>query len=310
MWLRWRAPFFHEERVGGRTLILLRALCQIPSCVLDEPGLRSLRKAWLCLRLSLGHTMIAPRVLFRMYDIAEAVVLRGVRGHIVECGAWNGGSAALLSVAARCSEQRRETWLFDSFEGLPPPTEEDPEEVRRFYFTGWNRGTVGRVREIWDRLGLPRRRLRVRRGWFRDSFTRSEADAVAVLHIDCDWYESVRLCLERWYDRVRPGGAIIINDYGTYCGATKAVHDFMEERSIRVELRRLGPSGAWFTKPGVRPRWSILLPRVAWRRFGASTSVPSRGATSRGICLRGPARRLHPGRPRPRPSGARGSAPP
>ncbi len=252
LWLRQRVPIFREERLLGRTLIRLRALYQVPLCVLREPSLRSLRKGWLCLRLAFRYTMVAPAILFRMYDIAEETAGSGVEGSIVECGVWNGGSAALLAAAARRRGGDVDSWLFDSFEGLPPPTDRDPEPIRSFYFKGWNTGEESRVREVWEQLRLSRKRLHIRPGWFRNSFPSSGVDRVAILHIDSDWYDSVKLCLEWWYDRVRPGGAVILNDYNLYGGATEAVHDFLRSRSEPVQIRLLGRAGAWFVKPAPR----------------------------------------------------------
>lgn len=252
--LRRRVPVFQEERLLGRTLILLRALAQLPSCVLKRPGQRSLDMAWLCLRLARRYTMISPALLFRMYDIAQEADESGVEGAVVECGVWNGGSAALLAVAAMGRRGDRDIWLFDSFEGLPPPTERDPEAVRAGYFPGWNTGSESRVREIWRELRLPPGRLRILRGWFSETFPRAGVRSIAVLHIDCDWYESVKLCLERFYDSVRPGGVIFMNDYNVYSGANEAVHEFLAERGAPVQVRLLGKAGAWFSKPARRVR--------------------------------------------------------
>lgn len=271
--MRQRVPIFREERLLGRMLIRLRALYQVPLCVLREPSLRSLRKGWLCLRLAFRYTMVAPAILFRMYDIAEETAGSGVEGSIVECGVWNGGSAALLAAAARRRRGDRDSWLFDSFEGLPRPTERDPEPVRSFWFKGWNTGEEFRVREIWEQLRLSRRRLHIRPGWFRESFPGSGVDRVAILHIDSDWYDSVKLCLEWWYDRVRPGGAVILNDYNLYGGATEAVHDFLRARSEPVQIRLLGRAGAWFAKPAPR-RWSAFRPQARPRSF-TSELIPA-----------------------------------
>jgi O-methyltransferase len=249
LWLRRAVPLFQEERLLGRTLIVLRALWQLPGCILKEPGYRSLDKAWLCLKLAFRYTMVSPALLFRMYDIAEEAGESGIEGDLVECGVWNGGSAALLAVATMGRRGDRDVWLYDSFRGLPPPTERDPEAVREFWFQGWNMGQELRVREIWRRLRLPTRRLHIRRGWFTQSFRSEEIGSIAVLHIDCDWYDSVKLCLDSWYDKVTPGGIVILNDYNLYSGANDAVHDFLAERRTSVEIHLLGRAGAYFICP-------------------------------------------------------------
>lgn len=68
-------------------------------------------------------------------------------------------------------------------------------------------------------------------------------------HLDCDWYESVKVCLDHLYDRVSPGGLIQIDDYGHWKGARKAVNEFFLRRSIEVRLRRLDYSGRQMIKP-------------------------------------------------------------
>ena len=193
--------------------------------------------------------MIAPRLLFALDAVARSLILRGIPGAIVECGVWNGGSAALLAAAAREAGSARRVWAFDSFEGLPRPTDRDPEAIRRHYFKGWNRGNPEKVREIWSRLGLPPEDLVIRRGWFHETFPTAPEGPVALLHIDSDWYESVKICLAAWFDRISPGGVVILNDYNLYSGANEALHEFLEERALQVAIHPMGRAGAWFEKP-------------------------------------------------------------
>jgi O-methyltransferase len=237
-WLRKRIPAFREERFLGATALRARALVQLLGLAFVSP-----RRARLCLRLAPRHTMIAPKLLFRMHDLAADVARKGVKGDIVECGTWNGGSLALLGSAM----PGRDAWAFDSFEGLPAPTERDPGLVRTHWFRGWNTGSPARVAEAWARCGLPAERLHVVRGWFEETFPRTAIPAIAVLHIDADWYESVLLCLERWYGHVQPGGVVILNAWNLYEGANRAVTDFF--RGDRPDVRPLGKVGGHFLKP-------------------------------------------------------------
>jgi O-methyltransferase len=189
--------------------------------------------------------MIAPRLLSAMLDLARAC--REVKGDIVECGVWNGGSLALLASAMGGT---RDAWAFDSFEGLPEPTEKDPEIARAHWYRGWNVGSPARVAEAWERCGLAKGRLHVVPGWFEETFPRSEIPRIAVLHIDADWHDPVLLCLERWYDRVSPGGVVILNDWNLYEGADRAVAEFLARRAPGVEVRPLSRVGGHFRKPG------------------------------------------------------------
>jgi len=74
--------------------------------------------------------------------------------------------------------------------------------------------------------------------------------SIALLRIDADWYESVKCCLEHLYDRVVPGGLVIIDDYGSCFGAQKAVDEFLARRSLRVTLVHDRRGGCHFRKPG------------------------------------------------------------
>jgi len=236
-WLRKRVPAFREERILGRLAIRARAYLQLP-------GLRSRSLARLCRRLIPRHTMIAPRLLAAMHELAADAFRRGVPGDIVECGTWNGGSLALLGTAM----PGRDAWAFDSFQGLPAPSGEDPEIVRSGWYEGWNLGSPERVAEAWARSGLPKASLHVVKGWFEQTFPRTEIPAIAVLHIDADWYASVRLCLETWYDRVSEGGVVMLNDWNLYAGADRAVSDFLASRADAPEIRPLGKVGGYLIR--------------------------------------------------------------
>lgn len=242
MRLRKRVPAFREERFLGRFAIRARALLELLPLAFASP-----KKARLCLRLTPRFTMIAPRLLFRMHDVASDVARRGVRGDVVECGVWNGGSLALLASAMG---GERDAWAFDSFEGLPQPSAKDPEIVRSSWFSGWNTGSPERVAEAWRRCGFPADRLHVVPGWFEETFPRSEIPTIAILHIDADWYDPILLCLERWYDHVAPGGAVLLNDWNLYSGANRAMEGFFARRGGGPEVRPLLRVGGYFVKPG------------------------------------------------------------
>jgi O-methyltransferase len=243
--LRKRFPAFREERFLGRLAIRARAYAQLPLL-----GLRSPSLARLCLGLTPRYTMIAPRLLFAMHDLARDVARGQVPGDVVECGVWNGGSLAFLASA---TGGERDAWAFDSFEGLPEPSGEDPELVRSGWYPGWNVGREDLVRDAWRRCGLPPGRLHVVKGWFEETFPHADVPAIALLHIDADWYESVRLCLERWYDRVSPGGVVILNDWNLYGGADRAVAEFLARRAPGTVVQPLGRMGGYFVRRGSVP---------------------------------------------------------
>src|SRR5438132_7181813 len=145
----------------------------------------------------------------------------------------------------------RTIWLFDSFQGLPRPTEKDGKPERENYFKGWCKGDVNKVRRIFARLGVPVDLVKIVPGWFENTLKTAPVNRIAILHIDADWYESVKLVLDVFYDKVVPGGFIILNDYGTWPGCNQAVDDFFAEHNLNdIDLTIVEPSiGAYFQKP-------------------------------------------------------------
>jgi O-methyltransferase len=209
---------------------------------LRRPGqyLRSLR-LWECL-LNEGYTMLSCRRGRALYRLADAVRRRGVPGALVDCGVWNGGSTILLAAAAA----EREAWAFDSFEGLPAPGPEDPEEE---WWEGEVRGDAEMLQAGFEEY-VPSGTLHVVPGWFRDTFPRvaSQISDVAVLHADGDFYDSVRLTLETFYPKLVPGGYAVIDDYGGFVGARRATDEFRRDHAVAEPLRWIDYTGVYWRK--------------------------------------------------------------
>jgi predicted O-methyltransferase YrrM len=184
-----------------------------------------------------------------LHQAVQHVIAHDIPGDFVECGTARGGSAALMGLTLEGLGADRSVWLFDTFEGLPPPTLADPDWRVAQSHTGTARGTIDEVSELLSRLGILER-YKLIKGLFEQTLSQHEVQNIAVLHLDCDWYESMRCCLERLYDRVSPGGVIQIDDYGHWQGARKAVDEFLRERSIVVRLRWIDYTGRQLIKPG------------------------------------------------------------
>ena len=194
---------------------------------LRDPGLvadtvmRSAAEAWHVIspsefsglyRQVRSHTMCSPARLGTLHQGVKYVVHNRLEGDLVECGCARGGSAALMALTLRQLGESRNLWLFDTFEGLPAPTADDPDYEIAELFTGSCRGQLDEVREFFRRHEVAEG-VQFVKGLFQDTLPLSPIDRIALLHIDGDWYESVRVCLESLYDKVVPGGIIQFDDY-------------------------------------------------------------------------------------------------
>lgn len=209
-------------------------------------------------RRLLPYTMGGYRALENAYDVTVQIDADGIKGDIVECGVAQGGTAAMMALASGIGGgQGRHFWYFDSYEGLPLPTAEDYKGVSTGNFIqpldeGACLGTVEQVSELlFDKLGIARDSVTMVKGWFQDtvSANRDRIDEIAILRLDGDWYESTKIPLDGLYEKITPGGAVIIDDYATCFGSEKAVEEFLAEHNIDVTLFPDGRGGVWFRKP-------------------------------------------------------------
>ena len=145
-------------------------------------------------------------------------------------------------------DSSRKLWMFDTFEGLPEPSREHPDHAIAELYKGAFRASVEEVRDSFEKLGIHENVMMVP-GLFQDTLPRCEARSIAILHVDGDWYESVKATLENLYDRVSPGGIIQLDDYGHWAGARRAVDEFIRERNISQSLRYIDFSGRQLVKP-------------------------------------------------------------
>jgi len=193
-----------------------------------------------------SHTLVSRAKLNRLCTLVATLEREAVPGAIVECGVFKGGAAALM---AHESAGRREVLLFDSFEGLPPPGQHDGSQAHTEFRPGWCASTEDDVREIFRRLGCLTPGVRLVKGWFDQTFPTVPALPVALLHIDADWYESVRTCLDTWFDRIVPGGYLVLDDYGRWEGCTRAADEFLGARGLAGRLERTGQAGHYLRVP-------------------------------------------------------------
>lgn len=199
-------------------------------------------------RTAYPYTQAHPIRQQHIVRIAEAVEQNRVEGAIVECGVLDGGMAALMAWGTRKSSPVRSVHLFDAWQGLPASTSEDGSEAR--IWEGEVVGSPSRVRSVMKEFGIDPMRLHFHVGWFNDTFPKAKIDKIALLHIDPDFYDPVKLCLERWYPHVSPGGYVQIDDYGAFAGCKKATDEFLAiHPDIKLETYGEDVKAYFFVKP-------------------------------------------------------------
>ena len=214
--------------------------------------------------------MTTPAKLDGLILATRYIVTQEIPGDFVECGVWRGGSmqAAALTLLA-CGDRSRHLHLFDTFEGMPPPTEKDVRHdgapaaellaSRDRTKQVWAVAGLEDVQEGMRELDYPQSQVHFHPGLVEETIPQQAPETVALLRLDTDWYESTAHELQHLYDRLSPGGVLIIDDYGHWDGSRVATEEWLEESGEPVLLLPLG-TGRIAVKPGLpRPTW---LPRA------------------------------------------------
>ncbi len=210
-----------------------------------------------------GQTGTGPGRLVGLMDAVKHIVANKLDGAFVECGVWRGGSAmAAAYTLLELGDTSRELYLFDTFEGMSPPTEEDvmfdgtharevlsTSERKEELVNYWCFASLETVRKNILSTGYPENKIHLIKGKVEDTLPEHAPGRIALLRLDTDWYESTRHELIHLYPRLCPNGVLIIDDYGHWKGAQRAVDDYFAKQSIRPFLGRLDYSGRLVIKP-------------------------------------------------------------
>ncbi len=180
--------------------------------------------------------------IYNSYKLAEKCVLEGVQGSFVECGVAQGSQVGAMLQALKENKTKRNVFLFDSFEGIPlcgpkdtsqpgigaPKHDVNEPMSKRLTSSGISIGTIQQIKDNFIKWGLDSRDCVFIKGWFQDTVRHwaNEIEPVAILRLDGDLYESTKVCLYAFYEKVVPGGYVIIDDYGL-TGCKRAVDEFM-----------------------------------------------------------------------------------
>lgn len=205
-------------------------------------------------------TYLSTGKLVRLARLADRIRADAVPGDFVECGCALGGSAIVLAGCMGARGLR----VYDVFGMIPPPSDVDGDDVRTRYAeirAGSSAGLGGDtyygyitdletvVRANFARLGYPvdDSTIALIPGLLEDTLVLHSP--VALAHVDVDWYDPVRVSIERLWPHLAVGGVLVFDDYFTYSGCTRAVDDFLGAIADQVAV-----DDAWESRAVTRVR--------------------------------------------------------
>jgi len=194
-----------------------------------------------------NYTMISTERAYAIYSAIRYLVKAEVPGAFVECGVWKGGATMLMALTLmKMSAADRQLYLFDTFQGMTPPTEKDAvawsgQPVQEKWAEdqrgeknnfGWWAVSRQEVLKNLGSTGYPEELVTAVEGDVVSTIPAQSPGKIALLRLDTDWYESTLHELQHLYPCVQRGGVLLLDDYGHFTGARKAVDEYFEDTPI------------------------------------------------------------------------------
>lgn len=203
------------------------------------------------------YTMTSPERIQALVNAIRYVVANNIEGDFVECGVWRGGSTMAAAMTLKdLGDDRRSLYLYDTFEGMSAPTAEDVgsdgrKAAEKFYkrnlsedTSDWCRSPIDEVKSNLASTGYPAEKMHFIKGKVEDVLPdQMPAGPIAILRLDTDWYESTRHEMLHLYPRLVKNGVLIIDDYGDWQGAKKAIDEYIAEHNLCLLLNRIDHTG-------------------------------------------------------------------
>jgi hypothetical protein len=197
-----------------------------------------------------AHTMIGLTRLRHLRKLITQVLTEDIPGDLVETGVWRGGACIYMrAVLAAFGVTDRRVWVADSFEGLPPPNPsaypaDAGSELHQIQCLAV---PLEEVKKNFTKYNMLDDRVMFLKGWFKDTLSNAPIEKLAILRLDGDLYESTIQVLQLLYDKLSPGGFVIIDDY-SLPGCRKAVLDFRAQNTITDVLEDIDGYAAFWRK--------------------------------------------------------------
>lgn len=192
------------------------------------------------------YSMADTNEIDQMYELIGNIVSNKTPGCIVETGCWRGGMGCFIKAVLKDRDDNRKLYLFDTFTHFPKPAtrsnskDETIHSIVELLFE--NMQSVEQVKNNFRKFGLLDANVHFKKGLFADTVPRTDPGPIAILRLDSDYYESTMFVLEWYYNKIVPGGYLVIDDYNNhFLGCKDAVDEFRLKHNITNEI--VDPNG-------------------------------------------------------------------
>jgi len=202
-----------------------------------------------------NYTMTTWERMYSLYQAVKYVVNRNIEGDFVECGVWRGGSSMVIAMTLlKLGVDNRKIILYDTFKGMSEPTEDDIDMYNNEAMPVWsnqatsdyNKWCYASLEDVHYNMSLTQYNMNnvsFVEGMVEDTIPRTNPNKIAILRLDTDWYESTYHEMNHLFPIVSNLGVLIIDDYGHWQGARKAINQYFEENKYFYMLQKIDETG-------------------------------------------------------------------
>jgi O-methyltransferase len=203
-----------------------------------------------------NYTMTGLERINAVVSAVKYIEANKIEGALVECGVWKGGSTMAMALALKgLGSESRDIYLYDTFSGMNAPTDDDvmyngTSAHKKFSETSisdeastWCAIPLETVKDNVFSTGYPRDKFHFIKGVVEKTIPGTLPGKIAILRLDTDWYESTRHELIHLFPLLASNGVLIVDDYGHWQGAKKAVDEYIKEHNLCILLNRIDYTG-------------------------------------------------------------------
>jgi hypothetical protein len=188
-------------------------------------------------------SMCSTNNLYTTAIAAKYIAQNNIVGDFVEWGVFRGGNAIIAAKIFKMYKSENKVYLFDTFTGMSEPGKYDVKTStkspaqnkysasKKEGYNNWAYASIEEVKENFKKLNLFDSNVIFIKGKVEDTLVQANQlpNAISFLRLDTDWYESTKIELDILYEKLIPGGILVIDDYANWNGVRKAVDEFFKE---------------------------------------------------------------------------------
>ena len=189
------------------------------------------------------YSMTSIERITELYNSLEYIRLNNINGDVVECGVWKGGNIIGVMEYLHHYKIDKKIWLFDTFEGMTDPEENDIDLNNNHASNMLHipivlaYSPIDEVKENLSRSNFNKENLIFVIGDVSETLINKNniPEKISLLRLDTDWYKSTKDELNYLYPKLENGGVLIVDDYGHWKGSKQAVDEYFYNKNVLIE---------------------------------------------------------------------------